>query len=476
MCGKPELQGKIGKYHHLKGVDIEDTDTKSLLPVHVILGASDYAKIKTSKPQRTGAIGEPVAEFILFGWTNMSPGTTQNLDSMFLAQTTSTSYEELCCMDVLGLEDKPNGDQSVVYEEFIEQLSRSPEGWYETGLRWKGDHPPFLSNKLGSLKRLGSLVQRLKKTGRLDDSDAIIQEQLQEGVIEEAEMPAPEREFYIPHKAVVRESTETTKMRIVYHASAIAYDSAPSLNDCLEVGQPLQNQLWKVLLRGRFHAVAFAGDICKAFLQVRIREQDRDALRFHWLDGKNPLRIRTYRFTRALFGLGPSPFLLGGVIHHHLNICRAHHPDTVAEIERELYVNDLITGRGTVQETEQKKTTTTEILRRATFHLHKWHSNIPKLEIPEDAENEDDLSYAKQQLGVESRECGLLDLKWNKSTDEIAVTIPEEATQPSSRLYLLLRVISAEMSLATFLVALSGFLFFHSFLCFDLSSLEFSHV
>lgn len=225
----PNYREMIGKYRHLKGVNMEDTDTKSLLPVHVILGASDYAKIKTSTSQRTGAIGEPVAEYTLFGWTIMSPGTEQNLDSMFLTQTTSTSYEELCRMDVLGLEDKPNGDQSVVYEEFLEQLSRSPEGWYETGLPWKGDHPPLPSNKSGSLKRLGSLVQRLKKTGKLDDYDAIIQEQLQEGVIEEAEMPASEREFYIPHKAVVRESAETTKMRIVYDASARAYDSAPSL-------------------------------------------------------------------------------------------------------------------------------------------------------------------------------------------------------------------------------------------------------
>ena len=65
--------------------------------------------------------------------------------------------------------------------------------------------------------------------------------------------------------------------------------------------------------------------------------------------------------------------------------------------------------------------------------MHKWHSNIPKLEISEDAENEDDLSYAKQQLGVKSRECGLLGLKWNKSTDEIAVTIPEEVAQPTKR-------------------------------------------
>ena len=79
-------------------------------------------------------------------------------------------------------------------------------------------------------------------------------------------MPATQREFYIPHKAVVRENAETTKTRIVYDASARAYDSAPSLNDCLEVGPPLQNQLWKALLRGRFHPVAIAGDICKAFV------------------------------------------------------------------------------------------------------------------------------------------------------------------------------------------------------------------
>ena len=149
----------------------------------------------------------------------MSSGTETDLDKMFLAQTASNDYEEPHRMDVLGLEDKPNGDQSVVYEEFLEQLSRSPEGWYETGLPWKGDHPPLPSNKSGSLKRLGSLVQRLK-TGRLDDYDAIIQEQLNKGIIEEAEMPATQREFYIPHKAVARENAETTKMRIVYDASA----------------------------------------------------------------------------------------------------------------------------------------------------------------------------------------------------------------------------------------------------------------
>ena len=137
----------------------------------------------------------------------------------------------------------------------------------------------------------------------------------------------------------------------------------------------MQSQVWKVLLRGRFHSVAIAGDIRKAFLQVRIREQDRDALRFYCLDNVDPLGVRTFKFTRALFGLEPSPFLLDGVIQHHLNTCRPTNPDRTAEIVRELYVNDLISCGGTIQEAKQKKAIATEMFRQATFHLHKWHSN-----------------------------------------------------------------------------------------------------
>jgi hypothetical protein len=50
-------------------------------------------------------------------------------------------------MDVLGLADNPEHDQHEVYAEFREQLTRSEEGWYETGLPWKSNYPqsgPFL--------------------------------------------------------------------------------------------------------------------------------------------------------------------------------------------------------------------------------------------------------------------------------------------------------------------------------------------
>ena len=69
---------------------MEDTDTKSQLPVHIILGASEYAKIKTRKSQRTGAMGQPVAEHTRFGWTIMTSGGEANLDNAFLTQTAMT--------------------------------------------------------------------------------------------------------------------------------------------------------------------------------------------------------------------------------------------------------------------------------------------------------------------------------------------------------------------------------------------------
>ena len=46
----PNYAVMISKYPHLKGVYMEDTDLK-MLPVHVILGTSDYARIKTCESQ-----------------------------------------------------------------------------------------------------------------------------------------------------------------------------------------------------------------------------------------------------------------------------------------------------------------------------------------------------------------------------------------------------------------------------------------
>ena len=94
--------------------------------------------------------------------------------------------------------------------------------------------------------------------------------------------------------------------------------------------------------------MALAGDPKQAFLQVRIREEDRDVMRFHWLKDLDTKHVETLRFTRALFGLSTSPFLLGGVIDRHLKNLQNVYPREVEEIRRSLYVDDLISGDKTV--------------------------------------------------------------------------------------------------------------------------------
>ena len=93
-------------------------------------------------------------------------------------------------------------------------------------------------------------MKRLQKDPDLfDEYDDITKDQLAEGIVEKAPSGANGKEFYIPHKPMVRESAESTKVRRVYDVSARAYGQAPSLNECLENGPPLHNQLWDILVR-----------------------------------------------------------------------------------------------------------------------------------------------------------------------------------------------------------------------------------
>ena len=429
----PKYEDLLKKYVHLSEVEMDDKDTKAQLPIHLVLGASEYARIKTSTPPKIALSGQPIAEKTTLGWTIMSPGHEGHHEtSMFMTQSINVDFEQLTRLDVLGLPDSSENDQDVVYSEFKEQLSRHPDGYYETGLPWRGNHPTLPTNEFGSRRRLQQLLRKLDRTNIYDQYAAIIQEQKEQGIVEPAPAEPKGTEFYIPHRAVVRENAETTKLRVVYDASAKESSNQPSLNDCLHPGPPLQNLLWSVLIRARFYPVLLTGDLQKAFLQVRIKEEERDALRFHW-KFKGHSEIETLRFTRALFGLTSSPFLLGGVIQQHLKAWEEREPELVAQIRKSLYVDDLITGAPTVKQTQQQKEKATEIFNDAQFTLHKWKSNAPELEQQAKPEDHEEESFAKQQLGTKTSESKLLGLPWDPNADTLSVCFPQQKEEATKR-------------------------------------------
>ena len=110
----PKCTEMVEQFSYLRGVTIQDDSEKPILPIHLILGPNEYAKIKTGTRPRIGHRGEPVAEYMRLSWTIMSPGKELDLGNMFLMQTSAIDYQELCKLDLRGLKDKPSGDQETV--------------------------------------------------------------------------------------------------------------------------------------------------------------------------------------------------------------------------------------------------------------------------------------------------------------------------------------------------------------------------
>ena len=190
-------------------------------------------------------------------------------------------------------------EEKSVYERFNEDITFK-DGRYEVKLPWKEYHTTLPDNYTLCQRRLKSLTQRLQSEEITQEHDAVIQDQLDKGIIEKVENsekphPGPGKTHYLPHHPVIRRDKETTKLRVVYDASA-KMNGNPSLNDCLYSGPSLLPSIADVLMRFQFHKVALVADIDKAFLMVSISPSDRDALRFIWLDDihkDNPREWRT---------------------------------------------------------------------------------------------------------------------------------------------------------------------------------------
>lgn len=80
--------------------------------------------------------------------------------------------------------------------------------------------------------------------------------------------------FYMPHHAVFKNSSNTTKIRIVFNASAKS-NSGVSLNDTLITRPTIQDKLFTHLIRFRMYNYVITADIEKMYRQVLLHEDDR---------------------------------------------------------------------------------------------------------------------------------------------------------------------------------------------------------
>ena len=287
LVGQP-IAACLENHPHLRGLELADFSTsESNLPVDVLIGSDYYWELVTGSVCK-GASG-PTAVHTKMGWVLSGPSSHRELDqcNMNLSVTHVLHVETLSEdssrvldnqlqafweLETLGIQE----EERTLYD--FTGVVKFKDGRYKVPLPWREFHDPLPDNYQLSLSRLHGLLHRLKQEPTiLKEYDDIIHDQLRKGIIEAVpacETP-PRVTHYLPHHAVLRRDKSTTRVRVVYDASAKNANN-PSLNDCLLKGPKFNQLIFDLLVRFRSYKIALTADLEKAFLMVSVDEPDRD--------------------------------------------------------------------------------------------------------------------------------------------------------------------------------------------------------
>ena len=177
--------------------------------------------------------------------------------------------------------------------------------------------------------------------------------------------------FYLPHHCVFKESSTTTKLRVVFDGSAKT-TSGVSLNDILSIGPKLQDDLFEIFLRFRAYPIALTGDIEKMYRQVVLDTSDKDFHRILWrFSPDEPIQV--LRMQRVTYGVVSSMFHSIKSVQSVLESTDT--PEAASKIKNDMYVDDLTSGTTTVEKARMLRDEISSILSRGSFTIRKWASN-----------------------------------------------------------------------------------------------------
>eukprot|EP00795_Rhopilema_esculentum_P002346 gene2346-17983_t len=394
------------KWPHLKHIDFPDT---GLRPIVDLLIGIDYLDMHYSYEEVRGQEGEPIARRTPLGWTCVGCPEGKKIPDTHFSKTTlfttsrsdvdeiNSTMKKFWDIDSAGTFTQTtvvSPDEKAALEK-AENSFRFIDGRYEVGVPWKEDSYRMVNNHKMAMKRLQNTEKRLLKNPDVMKAyDEVIDQYLDKGYIRKVPVSEkqPDSKWYLPHFAILKPNKATTKIRIVFDASA-KYEGT-SLNDMIHSGPKLQRELFDVLLRFRCHPVAVVCDIAEMYLRIQIPEADRVYHRFLWRRCDQDRDPEEYEFSRVVFGITSSPFQAQFVIQKHAQLYRSEYPMASETALKSTYMDDSIDSVQDDEKGIQLYHQLAALWNKAGMHARKWLSNSPEVlsAIPvEDRASEIDL-------------------------------------------------------------------------------------
>lgn len=419
----------LGKWSHLKGINLPRIEKGQ---VELLIG-SDTPEVFWVEDERRGKRGEPYAIRSILGWSILGP--TGKNDSFSCAnvnfQHTSDVQIEIERLWETDFPDREPGNSTGMSLEDRRALSimegtlEKDGGHFKLGLPWRDKSVSLPNNRVMAITRLAHLKRKLRGDPELR---SMYKNTMKEYIGKGYAVPVNNtgkhesgKIWYLPHHPVVNQN-KPGKVRIVFDCAA-KYRGT-SLNDNLMQGPDFVNSLVGVLLRFREEPVALVADIEAMFHQVRVRDSDRNALRFLWWpDGDMEKEPIDHCMTVHLFGATSSPSCTGFCLK---KLAKDNYRDISKEvrntIDRNFYVDDLLKSVPDSQVGMKLCTELTDTLLGGGFRLTKWLSNDQQVmdSIPQ---KEKSVSHKRVDIESNPRYDRALGLQWDVHNDRFVFNV-----------------------------------------------------
>ena len=314
-------------------------------------------------------------------------------------------------------------EEQQALDHFKQTHSRNEEGRYIVRLPMKAVLFSLGGSRGQACRRFYQNKLSLQRKGKYESYNKTLQEYAELGHAEPVpvdELNKPESSvYYLPSHGVVKLSSTTTKLRVVFDASAKT-TSGFSLNDTLLPGPNFYPLLTDVILSFRTYAIGMSADISKMFREVELHEDDRNLHRFLQA-APGGEGIEDMRMTRVTFGVTSSPFLATQVLRQVAKDHGKQYP-RAAKIISNFYVDDCLTGAATSEEAREIQEELIALLQCACMWLRKWRSSDTSVvdNVPSNMREDEG-----HQIIAPPAECHkALGLHWDTKKDTLHVSTP----------------------------------------------------
>jgi hypothetical protein len=271
----PSKEIDISSFAHIQDVDSADTTFHIPQQVDMLLGTDVYNKIVLSGKSRN-IDGFPLQKTIfgeaisgpLIGHNVMRPSSCGYVVTTGPDQTGINKFwEEEEIVGTPHLQSGPcpekhqSADEKLAEKIYADTTRVAENGRIIVKLPFKSNGSQLGYSYAQARKRLDNLWVKFKKNHELVLKYAgAFQELIDNDFVERVpltEQPVdPSKSYYIPHHCVEKDLSTTTKLRIVFDGSAKT-SSGQSINDLLLIGPTIQENIYNLMIRFRWHITFF---------------------------------------------------------------------------------------------------------------------------------------------------------------------------------------------------------------------------